>query len=345
MKAVQLQCQDGVTAVIGLDNIDRPKLQSPDEVIVKLASAALNHVDLNLWRGENKFTLPHTLGSDGAGTIAAVGKTSGPLKAGDEVCIYPVMSCGRCHACTSAQEHFCAEAKLLSQRGGGTFAEYVRLPARNCFPKPKHLSFEQAAAFPLTYLTAWRMLMTQAQLKPGELVLIVGIGGGVASAALRIAAQLGATTLVTSRSSEKLAKAAKLTNATGIHVTDGRFAEAVRRATTKRGVDVVVDSVGGPSWTESLAALARGGRLVSCGASAGAQPQTNLQRIFWNHLSVFGSSAGSTVEFRDVLRFFETTKTEPIIDRVFPLEETNEAVHYLEDSCQFGKIVLKIGGE
>jgi NADPH:quinone reductase-like Zn-dependent oxidoreductase len=234
---------------------------------------------------------------------------------------------------------------LLSQRGGGTFAEYVRLPGRNCFAKPKHFSFEQAAAFPLAYLTAWRMLMNQAKLKPGELVLIVGIGGGVASAALRIAAHLGATILVTSRSAEKLAKTVKLANATGIHVTDNGFAEAVRRATAKRGVDVVVDCVGGPLWIESLAALARGGRLVSCGATAGAQPQTNLLRIFWNHLTILGSSAGSRAEFRELLDFFDTTRTEPIIDSVFPLEQAADALRHLEDCRQFGKIVLKIADE
>lgn len=236
----------------------------------------------------------------------------------------------------------CVRVRFLGEREPGTYAEYVRLPARNCFPIPTGLSFEEAAAFPLVYITLWRMLIINAQLKPGEYVLILGIGGGVASASLQLAVSMGAHVIVTSGSDEKLANAKRYGAEHGINYRATDFAQGVRQLTHKRGVDVVVDCVGGDGWVKSLSALAKGGRLVTCGATAGANPQTDIRRIFWNHVKIFGSTLGSRGDFQQVLNFMQASRTKPIIDRVFPLKEAAAAQQRLEEAKQFGKIVLRL---
>jgi NADPH:quinone reductase-like Zn-dependent oxidoreductase len=236
----------------------------------------------------------------------------------------------------------CVRLRVLGERLNGTYAEYVKLPARNCFPISPELSFEEAAAFPLVFITVWRMLITNAQLKPGELVLILGIGGGVATAALQVAKQIGAHVIVTSGSDEKLELAKNWGADHGINYRRSDFAKEARALTAKRGVDVVVDCVAGESWAKSLASLAKGGRLVTCGATAGADVQTDIRRIFWNHLKIFGSTLGSREEFCQLLSFMRASQIRPIIDQVFPLEETASAHRRLEEGKQFGKIVLQI---
>ncbi len=236
----------------------------------------------------------------------------------------------------------CVYIRVLGERIKGTNAEYVRVPAQNCLPIPPGLSFEEAAAFPLVFVTVWRMLVTNARLRPGEQVLVLGIGGGVATAALQVAKQIGAHVIVTSGSDHKLELAKNWGADHGINYKKSDFAKETRALTQKRGVDVVVDCVGGDGWVKSLASLAKGGRLGTCGATAGATPQTDLRRIFWNHLSVFGSTLGSREEFRQVVNFLRHSRIRPIIDQVFPLKETAAAHERLEQSEQFGKIVLKI---
>jgi NADPH:quinone reductase-like Zn-dependent oxidoreductase len=236
----------------------------------------------------------------------------------------------------------CISLRVFGEREDGTYAEYVRAPARNCFSVPAGFSFEEAAAFPLVYLTVWRMLQTNARLKSGERILILGIGGGVATAALQIASAIGTHIIVTSSSDEKLDKAKALGAAHGINYTKADFAQEVRRLTGKRGVDVVVDCVGGTGWVQSLASLAKGGRLVTCGATAGAHPATDIQRIFWNHLKILGSTLGDRAEFREVLNFLAATGTRPVIDRVFSLGDAALAQQWMEQGKQFGKIVLRM---
>jgi NADPH:quinone reductase-like Zn-dependent oxidoreductase len=264
------------------------------------------------------------------------------VKPGDAVCLYPASGCRRCEYCVTDREHLCSQARALGQGESGTYAEYVRVPARNCFPIPEGLSFEEAAALPVAHITAWRMLITHADLKAGETILILGIGGGVATAALRLATFIGAQIIVTSGSDAKLALAKQLGAAHGINYRSTDVAKEVRSRTAKRGADVVVDGVGGDGWVTSLAALAKGGRLVTCGATTGAQPQTDLRRIFWNNLSIFGSTLGTREEFRQVLNFIVVSKTKPVIDRVFPLKHADKAQQRLEDGQQFGKIVLSM---
>jgi len=264
------------------------------------------------------------------------------VKKGDAVCLYPPSGCGRCEFCQTDRDYMCVHVRVIGERIKGTYAEYIKVPAENCFSIPTDYSFEEAAAFPLVFITVWRMLVTNAALKPGEHVLILGIGGGVASAALQLAKEMNAHVIVTSSSDAKLEMAKNHGADHGINYTKSDFVKEVRTLTEKRGVDVVVDSVGGESWAKSLAALAKGGRLVTCGATAGAFPQTNIQRIFWNQLSIFGSTLGSRQEFQQLLSFCRASGIRPIIDQVFPLKEAAAAQQRLEEGKQFGKIVLNI---
>ena len=341
MRAVRIHEHGGVEK-LRYEEAPEPCLAAPTDAIVKLKSAALNHRDLRVRRGLSgtEVTLPHVLGSDGAGIVTETGDSVKHITEGEAVCLYPATGCGRCEFCITDRELLCLRLRFLGEHENGTYAEYVRLPARNCFPIPAKFSFDEAAAFPLVYLTAWRMLVTNAELKPGEHLLIIGIGGGVATAALQVAARMGTHIIVTSNSDEKLATAKTLGAEYGINDRNADFSSEVRRITGKRGVDVVVDCVGGDGWARSLASLAKGGRLVSSGAVAGTSPQTDIRRIFWNHLKVFGSTLGSRGEFKQLLNFMEGSQIKPVIDQVLPLKEASVAHRRLEDGEQFGKIVL-----
>lgn len=326
------------------EEVDEPKLSSPGEAIVQLRAAALNRIDLLNREGVTGIgvSLPHILGADGAGVVVDLGEGVTGVKRGDAVCLYPPSGCGRCEFCQTNRDYLCIHLRVLGERMKGTYAEYVKLPAENCFAIPPGISFEEAAALPLVFITAWRMLFTNAALRPGEHVLILGIGGGVATAVLQLAKRTMARIIVTSSSDEKLERAINLGAEHGINYRRCDFAKEVRALTGKRGVDVVVDCVGEESWVKSLAALAKGGRLVTCGATTGAYPKTDIRRIFWNHLSIFGSTMGSRHEFRQLLSFFRASGVKPIIDRVFPLKDAAAAQRRLEEGKQFGKIVLQV---
>ena len=343
MKAVRIHHHGGVAQLRFEDAAD-PQLQAPDDVIVRLKAAALNGSAMGMRqsRGAGRSCLPRVAGSDGAGVVAAVGSAVADLKAGDAVCLYPQSGCGACRACRSGRQALCEQPRLLGETVHGTFAEYIRLGALDCFPLPAGFSYEQGAASAVDFLCAWRMLITNAELKPGELILIRGIGGGVAIAALQLALRLGAHAIVTADSPAKIAQAKALGAAHGIDEQREDFPPAVRRLTAKHGADVVVDCIGGENWPKSFAALARDGRLVTCGASAGAQPVTDLRRIFWHHLKVFGSSLGSRDEMRQVLNFLASTGTKPVIDKVFPLAQAALAQQHCAAGQHFGKIVLHI---
>jgi NADPH:quinone reductase-like Zn-dependent oxidoreductase len=344
LKAIRIHCYGGIDQ-LRCEDTGEPQLRTASDVIVKLKAAAVNRIDLALRTGKmcGAHPLPRVIGSDGAGIVLSVGPAVRNIKPGDAVCLYPVNACGDCRLCARTRKSLCEKRRLLGEREDGTYGEYVRVPAQNCFPVPSGLSFEEAAAFPLVYLTAWRMLITDSALKPGETVLVVGAGGGIATAALHIATGFGARVFVTSAHEEKLSAAAKLGGEHAICTKKGEFAKAVRALTGKRGVDVVVNCVGGPTWTESLAALARGGRLVTCGAVAGARPNTDLRRVFWNHLTICAANAGTRREFLRVLDFLATSKRKPVIDTVFPLEDASWAHQRMEEGNHFGKIILRIG--
>jgi NADPH:quinone reductase-like Zn-dependent oxidoreductase len=344
LKAVRMHGFGGVEQLV-YEDTDQPALTEPTEAVVKLRAAAINHIDIWNRLGTTGMVtqLPHILGADGAGVVVEVGEQAHNVKKGDAVCLYPPVGCGRCEFCLTGRDFMCVHLRVLGERLEGTYAEYVKIPAENCFAIPAGFSFEEAAAFPLVFITLWRMLFTNARLKPGETLLIIGIGGGVASAALQAAKKIGANVIVTSGSDEKLEQAKFLGADHGINHHKKNFVEETNALTSNRGVDVVLDCVGGEVWQKSLAALTRGGRLVTCGATAGGQPNDDLTAIFSKHLKIYGSTLGSREEFLQLLSFMTVSQIKPIIDRVFPLKEAAIAQRYVEEGKQFGKVVLRIG--
>ncbi len=333
----------------------------PGEVRVAVQAAALNHLDLWVRNGipgvEVRF--PRVLGADGTGTIEALGPgavealrrqpapagTERPLSEGDRVVLDPGLSCGICEFCARGDENLCIRYRLLGEHADGTLAGRVVVPAANVYPAPARLTPEQCAAFPLVYLTAWRMLRVRGRLVPGETVLVHGVGGGVAGAALQIAVAAGGRVMVTSSSVGKLARALGLGAERGVDYTREDVRVAVREWTAKRGVDLVIDSVGGPAWSLGLDAVARGGRIVTCGATAGGDPPARINRIFWKQVDVLGSTMGNRADFRALLDRLAAGELEPIVDSVFPLSRAAEAMARLESGAQFGKVVLRVDGE
>ncbi len=343
MKAMAITAHGGMDKVQYMD-VERPQL-GPREVLIETKAAALNHLDLWVRNGlpGSKLAMPHVLGADGAGVVAEVGPEVRTVKGGDRVLINPGLSCHQCEFCYAGEQSLCVRFGIMGETCPGTFGEYFKVPQENVHAVPEGMSWEEAAAFPLVYLTAWRMLISKAAIKPGEDILILGIGGGVSTAALQIAKALGLRAIVTSSSDDKLQKAKNLGADLLINYRTQDFAREVRDLTQRRGVDVVVDSVGGDSYAKSLGCLRKGGRLVTCGATAGPRPQTDLQRIFWNQLSVFGSTMGNMREFAEMLNFVRRRGLKPAIDQVFPLSEGAQAMARMEEGQQFGKIVLRVG--
>ncbi|HEU4342561.1 MAG TPA: zinc-binding dehydrogenase [Candidatus Binatia bacterium] len=344
MKAVRIHEHGGIDK-LRYEEAPQPELVSPDDAIVEVKAASLNPTDLRVRRGAfgAEVSFPHILGSDGAGVVVAVGERVKNVKLGEPVCLYPVSGCGGCELCISDREFMCADLRCLGERENGTYAEYVRIPARNCFSIPSELSFEQAAALPLAFLTAWRMLVTNAELKPGETLLVLEMSGGATSAALQVAAHLGARVIVAAETGRNLVRAKEMGAEHVIDYRNADFTREVRQITGKRGVDVAVDFMGGETWAKSIAALAKGGRLVVCGATAGANPESDIRRLFWNHLKIFGSTLGSRAEFRQLLNFMETSRAKPAIDQSFPLAQAAAAQQILEEGEPFGKTVLRMG--
>lgn len=342
MKAVRIHKHGGIEQ-LRYEDAEDPTVTSGQDVIVKLTAAALNHIDLWVRMGATGMAIPmpHILGADGAGVVVEVGRDVKRVRAGDKVCLYSFTGCGECEFCLSDRDFLCIRVRSLGERLDGTYAQYVKVAPGNCFPVPSYMSFEEAAAFPLVFVTVWRMLVTNAQLRPGERLLIIGIGGGVASAALQMARHMGARVIVTSGSDQKLERARGLGAEHGINHRRKNFAEEVRRLTEGRGVDVVLDSVAGEVWEKSLNSLARGGRLVTCGATAGGEPNDDLDTMISKELTIYGSTLGSREDFRQLLSFLEVAKIRPIIDRRFPLREAALAQQRMEAALQFGKILLQ----
>jgi NADPH:quinone reductase-like Zn-dependent oxidoreductase len=336
--------QHGGSDQLRYEDTPEPKITSLGEVIVKLNSAALNHIDIWTRLGVTGMAIPmpHTLGADGAGIVVEVGNDVKGVSTGDKVCLYPFTGCGECEFCLTRRDFMCIHRKSLGERLDGTYADYVKLPAENCFAVPAGFTFAEAAAFPLVFITLWRMLITNAQLKPGESLLIIGVGGGVASASLQVAKKIGAHVIVTSGADEKLEQAMQLGADHGINHRTQNFVDQINTLTDHHGIDVVLDCVAGETWRKSLAVLARGGRLVTCGATAGGQPIDDLSAICLKHLKIYGSTLGSREEFRQVLSFLQGSGIRPIIDRQFPLEDAAVAQERMERAQQFGKIVLQI---
>jgi NADPH:quinone reductase-like Zn-dependent oxidoreductase len=343
MKAAVIYEHGGLEQV-KIEDVPEPVF-TEDEVLLKVRSAGLNHLDI--WvrqgRGNPKLSKPYILGSDAAGIVQAVGKKVKNVEVGDEVVINPGLSCGSCENCKRGQESECVTFGIVGLSRPGTFAEMVAVPGRNVLPKPTHLSFDEAGALMLSYVTAWRMLMTRAQLLTGQKVLIHGIGGGVALCALQFAKLAGAEVIVTSSSDEKLERAVQIGADHTINykkVTD--VVQIVKDITAGFGVDIVIDTVGAAAWPIDFSAVRKGGKIVLCGVTTGAEAQTNLRTLYWNQLTVMGSTMGSDEDCRRMLDAIEKAKLKPIIDSILPLGKAQEAMGKMETGEQFGKIVLKV---
>jgi NADPH:quinone reductase-like Zn-dependent oxidoreductase len=343
MLAVTIRSHGGPEAIV-VEDVPRPSVEGPDDVVVALRAAALNHLDRFVVAGLPglKPRFPHVLGADGAGIVEAVGPAVTRVKVGDRVLLDPGVSCHACEFCLAGEQSLCTTYRLLGEHLPGTFAEAVRVPQWNAHRLPDGIAWADAAAYPLVHLTAWRMLATRAAVRPGETVLIWGIGGGVALAALRIAKLLGAVAVVTSSSDAKLTKARELGADLELNHETAEVPREVRNFTGGRGADVVVDSVGEATWEKSLRALAPGGRLVTCGATTGPRVVTDLRRMFWYHYSLLGSTMGNAREFAEIVRLLASGALRPVVDSVTPLRDARRAFERLAAGDHFGKLVLHI---
>ena len=316
---------------------DRPSTDPvPGAVAIAVRAASINHLDLFLAHGAQKVTPPRVIAADGAGVVQASGDPS--WKPGDEVVVYPVVCDWECEWCRSGQNVRCARFGVIGEHSDGTACELLHVDARNVFRKPKELSWEETAAFPLTFLTAWRMLTTRARLQPGEKVLVVGASAGVAVAAIKIARHLGARVFATSRSEAKRKRALEI-GAEAVF-DSSEFSKPVREA-TDGGVDVVFEHVGPATLGESMRSVVLGGRVVLCGSTSGVKAEITMPRLFWGQMDLLGSTMGNVGEFQAVLDAIDGG-LRPVVDSVYPLSDVQAALERLDSAEQFGKVVLSV---
>jgi NADPH:quinone reductase-like Zn-dependent oxidoreductase len=343
MRAVVVRRHGGLEA-LGFEEVPDPT-PGPNDALVEVRACGVNHLDLWVRKGVpgHAFPLPIIPGCDLAGVVRQVGSEVRGVAPGMEMLALPGIGCGGCRPCSLGNDHLCRDYGILGETRDGGYAPLVALPAENLLAIPPGVSFEEAAAFPLAFLTAWHMLVVRAQLQPGEDVLVHAAGSGVGSAAVQIAALIGARVIATAGTDAKLARAKELGASEGINYSTTDFAREVSRLTGKRGVDVVVEHVGEATWEGSLRSLAKGGRLVTCGATSGPKGEIHLPRLFFKSISILGSTMGSRGELHQIARLVGERKLKPIVDRVLPLSEVREAHRILEEREQFGKIILTPG--
>jgi NADPH2:quinone reductase len=344
MRALTLSSHGDLDRLDYREDVPEPRLESSRDVRVRVEAAALNHLDLFMVGGLPGITIvpPFVVGSDGAGIVEAVGADVTHVRPGDRVAINPGTSCGVCEYCLEGEQPLCPRYQIFGEHRPGFMGECAVVPGRNVHGIPDDVTMEQAAAFSLATLSAWRMVVTRAQVRPGDQLLVWGIGGGVAQAALQIAKRIGATVWVTSGSDDKLERARALG---ADHVLNHRttdVARTIREATGKRGVDVVIDSVGEATWQRSLQALGRRGRLVTCGGTSGAMVQTDVRRMFWNQWSLLGSTMGTDAEYEAIIGELCARRLLPVVDSVTPLAEGRRAYERLRSGEQFGKVVVRV---
>jgi NADPH:quinone reductase-like Zn-dependent oxidoreductase len=342
MRAVAIREHGGPEKLL-LEELPDPEV-GPGQVRVRVRACALNHLDLWVRRGLPNLRLryPHVLGADIAGEVESVGAGVAGVVVGARALVAPGVSCGCCRDCLAGRDNLCRGYGILGESRDGGYAELCTVPAANLLPFPDGLDFAHAAAIPLAFQTAWQMLVDRARVQPGETVLVLAAGSGVGSAAVQIARLHGATVIATASTQAKLEAARALGAEHTIDHSRADVLAEVRRLTARRGVDVVFEHVGQATWEQSILACARGGRIVTCGATTGYQAATDLRHVFFRQLSILGSTMGSKSVLHPIVDHVRAGRLRPVVDRVLPLAEAAAAHRLLEERAQFGKLVLAI---
>ncbi|MFN7065218.1 MAG: zinc-binding dehydrogenase [Aquificaceae bacterium] len=342
MRAVVFEDFGGVENLKLVEDFPVPEIKE-DEVLIRVRAVALNHLDLWVRKGSLavKPQLPHILGSDVSGVVERVGSLVKDIKEGDEVVVAPGLSCGHCHECQSGMDNHCKDYDILGLRSKGGYGQYVKVPSRNVIRKPSGMNFEEASSYPLTFLTVWNALVNKAGIKPYHRVLLWGGSSGVGVAGIQIAKLFGAFVIATVGSQEKAKRCREL----GADVVIDHYQENVVkrvRESFKEGVDIVMDHVGSQTFWKSVECLRRGGRLVFFGSTTGSETKIDIRYIFVREIELFGVYMGPRADLFKITELFERGLLKPIVDKVFPLEEAQEAHRYLEESRHFGKVVLRV---
>ncbi|WP_135256757.1 zinc-binding dehydrogenase [Thermus caldilimi] len=342
MKAVVMEARGG-PEVLKVTEVPTPE-PGPKEVRIRVKAAALNHLDIWVRKGvaSPKLPLPHILGADASGVVDAVGPGVTGFAPGDEVVVNPGLSCGHCERCLAGEDNLCPKYEILGEHRWGAYAEYLVVPEVNLLKKPQNLSFEEAAAIPLTFLTAWQMVVDKLQVQPGEDILVMAAGSGVSVAAIQIAKLFGARVVATAGSEEKLRKAKELGADETVNYTHPDWPKEVRRLTGGKGADKVVDHTGALYFEGVIRATANGGRIAIAGASSGYEGTLPFAHVFFRQLSILGSTMGSKSRLFPILRFVEQGRLKPVVGQVLPLEEAAEGHRLLEERRIFGKVVLRV---
>jgi len=331
---------------IQLGEMPNPKIDH-HQILIQVKACALNHFDLLVLReaDPDKFTFPFWGGADIAGIVAEVGEAVSQFNEGDRVVVNPGLYCGLCEHCLAGEESQCNSYGIIGDSVPGGFAEYVAVDEANLMKLPEHISFEAAAAAPIAYQTAWRALISRAGIRPFDDVLILGASGGVGSACIQIAKLSGANVIAVTSNKDKILYAKQLGADIVLNRMSGDYWAELAVLTNNRGVDVVVESIGAETWSQSLKSLVKGGRLVTYGRTTGALAETDISLIFWNQLRIIGSTMANRKEFTEVMQLIFQGKLNPVIDKVFPLEDAGKAYQRLHDGEHFGKIVIKIDSD
>ncbi|MBI2368658.1 MAG: zinc-binding dehydrogenase [Deltaproteobacteria bacterium] len=340
MKAAAMYEYGGLD-VLKYGEIETPRL-GPRDVLVKVRATGLNYFDIMVRDGRYRAnpSFPHVLGEDISGEVAEVGAEVTGWTPGQPVLVYAAVGCGQCEQCLKGEVNICIRYRYFGAHLWGGYAQYARVPAANLIALPAGVGYEEAAAFPVTFLTSWHMLVTRANVRPGEDVLIHAAGSGVGIAGVQIAKLCGARVIATAGTDEKLDRARELGADEVINYRKQDFYEEVRRITGKRGVDVVFEHIGTDVWDKSVRCLTRGGRLVTCGGTSGYQVTTDVAYIFHKQLQIIGSNHGTKPELETLVKLLEARKLRSVVDKVYPLKEAQEAQAYLEERKNFGKVLL-----
>jgi NADPH:quinone reductase-like Zn-dependent oxidoreductase len=340
MKALVFR-EFGGTEKLKYEEVPDPTPQE-NEIIVRVKASSINHLDLWMRQGIRgpEIPMPHISGCDGSGEVVQLGKNVSGLALNEKVLIYPGISCGECRYCKTGWDSLCPAYHIVGYQIQGTFAEYVKIPAGCAIPIPEKLSFEEAASIPLVFLTAYHMLFTRAKIKIGEDVLVMAAGSGVGSSAIQLAKAAGTRVIASAGSQEKLELAKKLGADETINYQKDDLTQKIKNLTGGRGVDVIIEHVGGENFKKGLYALSRNGRIVTCGATAQPIIDLDLRLLFVRHVNLIGSYMGAKWELLEVIKLFQAGKLKAVVDKAFPLSQGGRAQQYVEARKNMGKILL-----